>query len=251
MKIQRHWVMLALVAIGGSAHAQFSATAALVSDYEFRGVSLSAGDPAPQASLDYAFANGLAIGTWASTLDYGDDYDGEFELDFYASYSRTISDSISFSAGLTAYTYPDSRARAATATQDARLEIEPYVEGYVDITMGSFRAAQWYTNDYSGLGLRAQYTELNYTRELPRAMTLIAHFGYSWGDYWDDESAGGGELADYSLGVTYEAGHFTLGGKITATDASGQRKIGSGVFANDARLVVSIETTFPWSSSDD
>jgi uncharacterized protein (TIGR02001 family) len=247
-------MMLALVAMagmGGSAHAQFSSTATLVSDYEFRGVSLSEGDPAPQVSLDYAFSNGLAIGSWASTLDYGDDYDGEFELDFYASYSRAISDSISWSAGLTAYTYPGSRARAATPTQDARLEIESYVEGYVDITVGSFRGAQWYTGDYSGLGLSAQYTELNYTRELPRDFTLVAHLGYSWGDYWDDESAGGGELADYSLGVTYEAGHFTLGGKITATDASGERKVTSGAFANDARLVVSIETTFPWSSPND
>jgi uncharacterized protein (TIGR02001 family) len=243
--------MLALVAMGGIAQAQFSATAALVSDYEFRGVSLSAGDPTPQASLDYAFSNGLAIGSWASTLDYGDDYDGNVELDFYASYGRAISDSISWSAGLTAYTYPGSRARAATPTQDARLEIEPYVEGYIDITMGSFRAAQWYTNDYSGLGLGAQYTEINYTRELPRGLSLVAHLGYSWGNYWDDESSGGGDLADYSLGVTYEAGHFSLGGKITATDASGGRKVTSGVFANDARLVVSIETTFPWSSPND
>ena len=34
-------------------------------------------------------------------------------------------------------------------------EIEPYVEGYVDITAGSFQAAQWYAPDYSGLGASA------------------------------------------------------------------------------------------------
>jgi uncharacterized protein (TIGR02001 family) len=117
--------------------------------------------------------------------------------------------------------------------------------------MNSFHAAQWYTDDYSGLGIGAQYTELNYTRELPRGLSLAAHLGYSWGDYWKDDTLGGGELADYSLGLSYQVGHFTLAGKITATDASGERKVTSDVFANDARLVVSIETTFPWSSSID
>jgi uncharacterized protein (TIGR02001 family) len=240
MNIARIFALAALAASAVNAHAQFSSTVTLVSDYEFRGVSLSDEDPTLQASLDYEFANGLAIGTWASTLDYGDDYDGNFELDFYASYSREISESVSWSAGLTAYTYPNSSASAA------RLKIEPYVEGYVGITVGSFNAVQWYADDYSGLGMAAQYTELNYTHELPRNFSLAAHVGYSWGDYWEDDTMGGGELTDYSLGLSYEAGHFTLGGKVTGTDASGDFKVRSGPFTNDARLVVSIETTFPW-----
>jgi len=239
MNIARIFAVAAL-ATAGHAQAQLSSTVTLVSDYEFRGVSLSDEDPALQASLDYGFANGLAIGAWASTLDYGDDYDGRFELDFYASYGREISETVSWSAGLTAYTYPDSSGSAA------RLQIEPYVEGYLDITVGSFNAAQWYTDDYSGLGMAAQYTELNYTRELPRSFSVAAHVGYSWGDYWEDDSMGGGELVDYSLGLQYGAGHFTLGGKISGTDASGDLKVRSGPFANDTRLVVSIETTFPW-----
>jgi hypothetical protein len=96
-------LMLAAViaAPSGLAHAQFSSTLTLVSDYEFRGVSLTETDPALQASLDYEFANGIAIGAWASNLDYGDDYDGSFELDFYVSYTGEISESASWSAGLT------------------------------------------------------------------------------------------------------------------------------------------------------
>ncbi len=233
-------------AANGLAHAQFSSTVTVVSDYEFRGVSLADTDPALQASLDYEFANGIAIGAWASNLDYGDEYDGSFELDFYAFYTGEISETASWSAGLTAYTYPDSSARPATPTQSARLKIEPYLEGYVDITLGSFHAAQWYADDYSGLGVSAQYTELNYTHELPRSFSVAAHLGYSWGDYWKDDTMGGGELFDYSLGVTYESGNFTLGAKVTGTDASGDRKITSGPFTNDARLVISIATTFPW-----
>jgi uncharacterized protein (TIGR02001 family) len=235
-----------LVAANNLAQAQFSSTVTLVSDYEFRGVSLARNDPALQASLDYQFVNGVAIGAWASNLDYGDDYDGDFELDFYASYTAEISETASWSAGLTAYTYPDSSAQPATATQDARLKIEPYLETYVDITVGPFNAAQWYADDFSGLGASAQYTEINLTHELPRNFSVAAHVGYSWGDYWRDDGLGGGELFDYSLGATYHAGHFALGAKLTGTDASGDRKITSGAFRNDARFLVSIATTFPW-----
>lgn len=240
MKVARIWGLTVMSLGAASAHAQFSSTLTAASDYEFRGVSLSDESPVLQASLDYAFTNGIAIGAWASPLDYGRDYDGKFELDYYASYSREVSESFSWSAGLTAYTYPDSEAGTA------RLKIEPYVEGYVAVTLGAFNAAQWYADDYSGLGMSAQYTELNYTLSLPRNFSLSAHAGYSWGDYWEDDTMGGGELADFSLGVSYEAGHFTLGGKITGTDASGDRKISRGPFTNDARLVVSIETTLPW-----
>lgn len=251
MYAARILLALALTTMGATAHAQGSATITAVSDYEFRGVSLTGEDPALQASLDYSFANGISLGAWGSNLDYGDEYDGHFELDFYASFGREITDSVSWSTGFTAYTYPDSSARAATPTRDARLKIEPYVEGYVDITVGSFHAAQWYTHDYSGLGVGAQYTEINYSHELPRGLSLDAHLGYSWGDYFEDETLGGGELADYSLGISFAAGHFTLAGKLTATDADGDRKVTSGPFTNDARFVLSLETTLPWTSGDD
>jgi len=242
-------LLLLGLATTGVSHAQFSSTVAVVSDYEFRGVSLSEGNPALQASVDYTFDNGFAVGAWASNLDYGDEYDGNFELDFYASYSRQVAESFAWGAGLTAYTYPDSQGRAASANQPALLEIEDFVEAYVDVTAGDFQVAQWYAGDYAGVGLSALYSEINYTHEAG-AFGFTVHLGYSWGDYWKDDGLGGGELFDYSLGAQWTAGHFTLAGKLTGTDA-GDREISSGAFRNDPRLVFSIETTFPWSSRGD
>jgi uncharacterized protein (TIGR02001 family) len=97
MQAARILLTCALLASAGAARAQFSSTVTLVSDYEFRGVSLSQTNPALQASLDYGFANGLALGTWASNLDYGDVYDGSFELDLYASYSADMADAAAWS----------------------------------------------------------------------------------------------------------------------------------------------------------
>jgi len=226
------------LAIAGVSHAQLSSTVTLVSDYEFRGVSLTEGDPALQASLDYAFDSGFALGAWASNLDYGDDYDGNYELDVYASYVHEISQSLAWGAGVTAYTYPDSE------------DIEDFLEGYVDLTAGDWRAAQWYAHDYSGLGVSALYSEVNYSHQFAGKITVLAHLGYSWGDYWNDSTQGGGELLDYSLGAEYTLGRFTLAGKLTGADA-GEREITSGAFRNDARLVFSIATTFPWTAADD
>ena len=59
-----------LMAICGVSQAQFSSTWTAVSDYDFRGWSQSAKSPALQGSADYAFANGLSIGAWASNVDF-------------------------------------------------------------------------------------------------------------------------------------------------------------------------------------
>ncbi len=49
-----------------------SANAGLVSDYRYRGLSLSAGGPALQGGIDVESETGLFAGTWASTIaDYG------------------------------------------------------------------------------------------------------------------------------------------------------------------------------------
>ncbi|HEY7740572.1 MAG TPA: TorF family putative porin, partial [Steroidobacteraceae bacterium] len=66
----------ALVAVGllcatAAANAEVSYTVTAVSDYDFRGVSLSAKDPALQASIDYAHDSGFYAGAWASNIDYG------------------------------------------------------------------------------------------------------------------------------------------------------------------------------------
>jgi uncharacterized protein (TIGR02001 family) len=240
----RMLAVIAALAAGTTARAELSSTWTLASDYDFRGVSNSATDPVLQASLDYEAPNGFWIGAWASNFDYGPEYDGTIELDLYAGYTHTISETRSWSAGVTAYTFPGS---------DDPIEIDTSFEGYVEVTLDSWHAAQWYSPDYAKAGASAFYTEANYTWTLPRDFSLRAHAGYAWGNYWRDTALGGGELADYSLTLARSFGNFVLAGKFTGTDARGERRISDGPFANDFRFVLALETTFPWedASSDD
>ena len=46
--------------------------------------------------------------------------------------------------------------------------------------------------------------------------------------------------------LNWTAGHFTIFGKITGTDASGPFKIENGVGTNEARGLIGVTTTFPW-----
>jgi uncharacterized protein (TIGR02001 family) len=222
-----------LLLAGNVAQAQFSSTITAVNDYDFRGVSLSAKDPALQASLDYAFENGLAIGAWASNIDSGDEVDDDLELDLYFNYAYELSESSAFTAGLTYYLYP-----SGDTTED-------YPEIYVGFNYGDLAVKQWYTNDNFGSDESALYTEGNYTLSLNDTWALTAHLGYSWGSFWEDLDL---ELFDYSVGATAALGKFTLAAKIAGTDASGAQKVEDDVFNNEPRLVFSIATTLPWSN---
>jgi uncharacterized protein (TIGR02001 family) len=218
-----------LLAISGVSQAQFSSTWTAVSDYDFRGVSQSGKDPALQGSADYAFANGLSIGAWASNVDFG--VDDDIELDLYLNYTGKINDTFAWTAGGTWYDYP---------TGDG---LDGYAEVYIGFNAGKFSMKQWFADDFYALGDSAMYTEANYTEPMTDALSLALHVGYSWGDYWDSLEP----VYDYAVQLNWTAGHFTIFGKITGTDASGPFKVEGDIGNNEARGLIGVMTTFPWS----
>jgi uncharacterized protein (TIGR02001 family) len=226
-----------LLALSGVSHAQFSSTWTAVSDYDFRGFSQSGKDPALQGSADYAFGeSGLAIGAWASNVDFGNDED--VELDLYVNYTGTINDTFAWTTGGTWYEYPLGS------------DSDGYPEVYVGFNAGNFNAKQWYSWNFGGSDESAQYTEVNYTQPIGEKFSLGFHAGYAWGDFWDivGEIAGenSGEIVDYAVQANYTAGNFTIFAKFTGTDASGGLKIEDDIGNNEPRVLVGVMTTFPW-----
>lgn len=93
----------------------FSANVAITTDYTFRGISQSSGDPAVQGGFDWA-SDTFYVGTWASTVDFNDDITDPFtgesisdgsqlELDLYFGYTPSIGD-LALDFGFTYYLYP-------------------------------------------------------------------------------------------------------------------------------------------------
>jgi uncharacterized protein (TIGR02001 family) len=79
---------------------------AVTSDYMFRGISQTWGDPAVQGGGDLALRNGFAAGFWASSISENSYPGGLMELDLYASYGANFNDDWSWRAGLYGYVYP-------------------------------------------------------------------------------------------------------------------------------------------------
>lgn len=241
---------IGLLAIGSAANAAVTSTWTVTNDYDFRGITQTGDKPALQASLDLATDSGWYAGTWGSNVDFVA-FDGSAiknELDLYTGFTGTAG-GFTYDAGLIYYTYDESQAA--------------FPELYVSGTVGPFKGKIWYSNEFGGTGPdgdsgseSAFYVEGNLTLPLGGPFSLLAHAGYSFGDYWDKlgEAVGDpgedGKYIDYSIGVGGTFGKFSttmkyVGTKSDLDETADGEPAGLG-FDKDRRLVFSVATTFPW-----
>jgi uncharacterized protein (TIGR02001 family) len=100
-----------------SAHAEsvrvFSGSIGGTSDFVFRGLSLTRGEPAAQASFDVEFPKEYYVGAFAATADPNDDPSPSWEIDVWAGRYWRLSDHWSSDLRLSQYTYPDDPRRVS------------------------------------------------------------------------------------------------------------------------------------------
>lgn len=77
-----------------------------VSDYRFRGVSLSNEKPAIQPTLTLSHKSGFYVGTWQSSLTDTPIY-GKWEVDLYAGWTGEVASGTTVDAAILYYYYPD------------------------------------------------------------------------------------------------------------------------------------------------
>ncbi len=86
---------------------EFSGVATLTSEYIYRGLEMSDGDPALQLGLDYEHDTGLFAGVWASTIDLLSAMgQRDTELDYYAGFHYAARSPLSATVTVLRYTYP-------------------------------------------------------------------------------------------------------------------------------------------------
>ena len=91
------------------AHAEWTANAAIATDYVFRGISNSNRRPALQGGIDYSNPSGIYAGSWASSVDFSDGGEAKVELDGYIGHAGRAGKS-SWNVGWMAYVYPGARS---------------------------------------------------------------------------------------------------------------------------------------------
>lgn len=236
MRNVRILAALGLLAAATAANAEVSSTWTLTNDYDFRGASQSAKDPAVQASIDYANESGWYLGAWASNVDFGDDADIDYEVDLYTGFSGGDEEGLGWDVGLVYYAYPDE--------SDAN-----YPEIYGKLNYNVFSGALFYSNDYVNSGDSAMYISGDVSVPLPENFSILAHAGYSFGDFWDGEDGeSSSDYIDWAVGVGYTVGHFDLALKWvdTTLDEGDFGFSDDDVFNSEGRAIFTISTTFPW-----
>lgn len=194
----RHWrsvVAGALAAaLAGTACAQVSGSVTLLSDFRFRGVSFSAGDPAAQVDVNYDAQSGAYVGAFASSAKFKD-YPGLNRLALaYAGYARRIGPDLGVDAGLT---YADFAGGS---------EFD-YAEAHAGVTMRAFNLQVAYAPRYFGQGA-ATYVEVNGGTEIVPSLRLFGHVGFlhAHPTAYPDRS---GTQADGRVGLRFEHGSFS------------------------------------------
>ncbi|ANU08644.1 TorF family putative porin [Paraurantiacibacter namhicola] len=175
-----------------------SGNASIVSDYRFRGVSLSGGDPAIQGGIDVETGSGFYVGTWGSSIDGGPLF-GEMELDVYGGWSGEVSPGISVNVGAIAYLFPTNDFGPADYGE-VYASVSPSI-GPAELTVGA--AYAW---DQDALGNDDNlYLYSDLSVGVPTTpLTFNAHLGYTDGALAPDFLAGGLDDSglDWSLGVS-------------------------------------------------
>ena len=197
MKLWNKLAMGAAVAVTSLAAAQaqeleISGNVALTTNYVFRGITQTDDGPAIQGGFDIG-SGGWYAGTWASSVDFGDDT--TMEIDFYGGYGGSITETISYDVGVIYYAYPDS-PDIGGGSQD-------FVEYYGSLakSFGAFElgAGVAYSDDFYGETGESLYYSTSASYALTEELSFEATYGVS--DF--EEDGGNRDYQDYSIGGSY------------------------------------------------
>lgn len=227
---------LALVAAASPALAEEAATpmftltgsAALVTDYRFRGLSQSGKRIAPQASATLTHSSGLYASFWASSIDDYVASGADAELDLIAGYSKTIS-GVTLDGGLLYYVYPSALKVANTDFLE--------IYGSAKSAFGPVTVKGGFAYDPKQRGIAATtvtgnakddnlYLYAEASGAIPNTpFGLTSHIGYSRGRSL--LTAGLKDYVDWNIGATYTWKAATFGVSYVDTDAKKGQFVGN------------------------
>lgn len=238
-----------------------SGNLALVSDYVFRGLTQTWGQPALQGGANFD-AGGFDAGFWGSSVNARGYPGGGGELDLSASYGRGFGQGFSWRAGLYGYLYPGANLdRAGLPTQSLDTGEANLALGWRWLTLKYNRALTGYfgAGPAAGFGRSSRgtgYLQLDAGFTLDPQWTLSLHAGHThYTTVLATPLPDGARNPDYSdYGATLVRrldAHWALGASLThATNAAYYRAMASDLDASDTldvggtRGVVMLQGTF-------
>jgi uncharacterized protein (TIGR02001 family) len=196
-----------------------SANIGATSNYLWRGLEQTDGSAALQGGLDYAFDNGLYVGTWASNAKFGGK--NGTEVDVYGGYKKELANGVSYDVGVVKYQYPNDIST-------------DFTEGYGKVSYKGIGAEVDYTLDKGNTDQNEAdvYYGLGYTGELKNGWG----YGVKVGQY-NMKDPLGDDFSHAQASLT--KGDFTLA--LDKTSSVDETVIPGG---NDLRASVSWKKSF-------
>lgn len=90
--------------------AELTGNAALTTDYVFRGITQTQGDPAVQMGVKLASDSGFYGAIWGSTVEFPGDTGASSEIDYVAGWGGQLAADWALDVNVTYYDYPSARA---------------------------------------------------------------------------------------------------------------------------------------------
>ena len=186
-------LLLAVMATSSAAFAQTAPAApesaiaynvGVVSEYRYRGIGQTKGDPALQGGVDYTDASGFYAGAWASTIKWIKDADlngaapakGSVELDLYGGYKFEAA-GLGLDVGYLRYEYLNNTLEKSTA---ATLKNANTDEVYGAATYGvtTLKYSYAFSNLFGANNSKGStYWDLSATFDLGNGFSLVPHAG--------------------------------------------------------------------------
>ena len=176
---------------------QTSGSLTAVSDYRYRGISLSDNDPALQASINYDDASGFYAGAFVSTAQFAFESSRELQAISFVGYAWRLPSGVSGEFGADYALF--------TRTHDY-----DYPEVYCGLASGIWSGRLYYAPHYFGRG-NAVYGEINAAQPLSDRFRIVAHGGVLWSKN-DSPYDGSGDRAtfDTRIGLGVDLDRFSL-----------------------------------------
>jgi uncharacterized protein (TIGR02001 family) len=197
----------------------------LFSQYIFRGLTQTDGDPAIQGGFDYSHESGFYLGTWASNISWLRDFGsysngGSMEWDFYGGFKGTFGKSdFGFDVGLLQYWYPGDAVPGANKADT--------LEMYGALSWKWLSAKYSYSLDNKTFGVGDSsgtwYLDLSVDFPVTDKFNIQAHWGKQKfkGDTAGISNDSFASYEDWKIGVTYVLPKdFKVGAFYTTTDMS-------------------------------
>jgi uncharacterized protein (TIGR02001 family) len=203
----------------------------VTTNYLFRGVSQTHGQPALSAGIDYAHDSGFYVGAWGSSISWVKDWlgKGSTEVDLYAGYKNTFAGGDwNYDLGVITYNYPGKGNASPTNLANPNTTEVYGAIGYKWVTLKySHATSSHFIGWYGGPALNqntkgSNYLELNAAYDLGEGWGLTGHVGsQKVKNSVTTAAAYNANYADWKVGVTKDAGFGVFSLEYSNTNAKG------------------------------